>query len=365
MCDDELNDMEWTETDAMTDSAEPDADAGRVLLGVDLGTSRTAVMSSRGAKKMVPSVVGYPTDLIGVKLLGAPFVVGQKALDQRSFLELRYPVEDGVLREYSARDLEVARHLMTHMIEVVDTKPDDEICAVIGAPARASATNKALLLKLAQETVDMALVVSEPFMVAYGQGKLLNALVIDIGAGTVDICALKGSMPGPEDQVTLTKAGNFVDERLQALIREEFPNVQVNTHVACAIKEEHSFIGDRVGPINVEMRADGRPVTYDVSEQVRAACEALIPEIVENVGKLIQGFPPEDQDTVLKNIIVAGGGSRIRGIDSLITESLSDFGKAKVTPVREPTFDGCEGALKLARELPPKYWNQLGDVIGG
>ena len=72
MCDDELNDMEWTETDAMTDSAEPDADAGRVLLGVDLGTSRTAVMSSRGAKKMVPSVVGYPTDLIGVKLLGRP-----------------------------------------------------------------------------------------------------------------------------------------------------------------------------------------------------------------------------------------------------------------------------------------------------
>ena len=84
--------------------------------------------------------------------------------------------------------------------------------------------------------------------------------------------------------------------------------------MACAIKEEHSFVGDRVGPINVEMRADGRPVTYDVSEQVRAACEALIPEIVENVGKLIQGFPPEDQDTVLKNIIVAGGGSRIRGM---------------------------------------------------
>ena len=181
---------------------------------------------------MVRSVVGYPKDLIAVKLLGAPFVVGQEALEKRSFLDLRYPVEDGVLREYSARDLEVARHLIAHMIEVADTGPNDEICAIIGAPARASATNKALLLKVAQETMDMALVVSEPFMVAYGQGKLLNSIVVDIGAGTVDICSLKGSLPGPEGPGDADQGGEFRRRKASAMILEEYPNVQMNTHVA-------------------------------------------------------------------------------------------------------------------------------------
>ena len=71
----------------------------QLLLGIDLGTSRTAVMSDRGAKEMVRSVVGYAKDIISVKLLGAPCVIGETALDKRSFVNLHYPLEDGVIRE--------------------------------------------------------------------------------------------------------------------------------------------------------------------------------------------------------------------------------------------------------------------------
>ena len=340
------------------------ADKGkRLLLGIDLGTSRTAVMSSRGEKHMVRSVVGYPRDLIGVKLLGSPYVVGQEALDKRSYLDIRYPLEDGVLREYSERDIEVARHLLSHVIEVAKPKPNEEICAIIGVPARASGANKSLLLNIAQEMMDMALVISEPFMVAYGQGKLVNALVIDIGAGTVDLSALKGTLPEAEDQATLTRAGNFVDERLMALIEERYPEVQINTHVTCAIKEENSFVGDNGKSIKVELRADGKPGTYDVTDQVQAACESLVPEIIETAENLIRSFPPEHQSDVLKNIVMAGGGSRIKGLASFIAEKLSTFGEVQVTTVADSTFDGSAGALKLAQELPPDYWDQLGDLI--
>ena len=336
-----------------------------LLLGLDLGTSRTAVMSSRNGKQLIRSVVGYPRDLIGLKLLGKPYAVGQEALDNRSFLDMWFPLEDGVLREYGDRDLEVARHLITHIIESVTSgSGEDKVCAIIGVPARTSAANRARLLKVARDSVDLALVVSEPFMVAYGQSRLVNTLVIDIGAGTIDICALKGSIPGAEDQATIARAGNFVDERLQTLIREAYPDVQINQAAACAIKEKYSFVGEPPETIVVELRANGRPGEFDVTEQIRGACEALIPDIIENVELLVQAAAPEDQAVMLRNIVVAGGGSEIRGIDRRIAEGLSDYGEVVVTCVEGAIYAGAAGALKLAQELPPKYWDELGETTG-
>ena len=338
------------------------AKSNRLFLGIDLGTSHTAVTTSRGKKLLLKSVVGYPRDVIGLKLLGRPFVVGDEAYEMRSYLELRYPLQDGVLSELSDRDLQVARHLLTHIISQTDAAEDDEILAVIGVPARASGGNKSLLLKMAQEVVDTALVVSEPFMVAYGLDKLVNSIVIDIGAGTTDLCALKGTVPLPEDQVTLTKAGNYIDERLQNALIEKYPDLQINANVARSVKEAFSFVGNAPAPAIAEFRANGKPVQCDVTECVKVASESIMQDIIESIETLLPSFQPEYQKTVLKNIVVAGGGSRIRGIASYIEEKLRPYGEASVTCVGDPTFDGSRGALRLAEELPPQYWSQLGDV---
>ena len=47
-----------------------------LFLGIDFGTSRTAVISNRGFKSITPSVVGYPKDIIGIKFLGKAQVFG-------------------------------------------------------------------------------------------------------------------------------------------------------------------------------------------------------------------------------------------------------------------------------------------------
>ena len=347
----------------MSDNGEESGNKG-LFIGIDLGTSHTAIMSSKGDKFLLRSVVGYPKDVIGLKLLGRPYVVGDEAFEMRSYLDLRYPLQDGVLSETGERDLQVARHLLAHVIQLVNPEPGTPIYAVIGVPARASGANKGLLLKMAQELVHTALVVSEPFMVAYGLNKLVNSMVIDIGAGTTDICALKGMVPSPDDQVTMNKAGNYVDERLQTLLLERHPELQVNLNVACSVKEQFSFVGAVPEPAIADMRAGGKPVRVDVTEAVRSACEALMPEMIESIESLIKTFQPEYQQTVLKNLIVAGGGSRIRGIGAYLIDALRPYGEAQVTCVTDPTFDGCRGALRLCEELPPQYWRQLGDVSG-
>ena len=338
-------------------------DGEPLLLGFDLGTSWTAVMSNRGHKELIRSVVGYPKDMIGIKLLGAPYVVGEKAFEMRSFVDLRSPLRDGVIREYVERDLEVARHLVGHIINALSPRPDDEVCAIVGMPARATNVNKDLLTQVFLEFVDEVEVISEPFLVAYGQGALINNLIIDIGAGTIDLCALKGAMPGQNSQVTVSKGGDFIDEQLEAMIMELYPDVQMNTHVARAIKEKNGFVGTPDAQITADLRANGRPVSYDVTEAVGNACEMMVPGIIDGIEALIQSCPPEEQETMLKNIMIAGGGSQIKGIGPHIADKLKDYyGEVGVSCVDDPTYAVCTGALKLASELPPKYWEKLGSV---
>jgi rod shape-determining protein MreB and related proteins len=335
-----------------------------LFLGIDLGTSQTAIMSSQGANALIRSVVGYPKDIIGVRLLNGTKVVGEEALEKRSYMNLHYPLEDGVLKESSDRDTRAAKELLEHAISQVAPENRGRICGIIGVPARASITNKGQLLKMADELLDLSMVVSEPFMVAYGLNCLTNTIIIDIGAGTIDICAMKGTVPTPEDQVTILKAGNHIDEVLTAAITESYPDVQITQLLAKKIKEQYGHVGESLNEVVVNLRSGGRPKVVDVGREVRFACESILPDILENVEQLITVFDPEDQEDALKNIILAGGGGQIIGLRRALLDHLKDHGEVNVVRVDDPDFAGAAGALKLATELPPDYWTQVGDVIG-
>ncbi|MBF0472038.1 MAG: rod shape-determining protein [Gammaproteobacteria bacterium] len=332
-----------------------------LLIGIDLGTSRSAVVSNRGTRTVFESVVAYPKDLIGVRLLGATHVVGDEAL-QKPYLQLNYPLKDGVIQGRSEQERDAAQKLIEYAVSLAEPRDGDRVCAIIGVPANASKVNQDHVLEMALQVMDIAMVVSEPFMVAYGLDQLTDCLVIDIGAGTTDLCAMKGRLPQGDDQVSLIKAGNFIDDLLCSSITSRYPDIQMTTAIARRIKEEHAFVGEPKERVEVELREMGKPVTVDVTAEVRAACEAIVPEMVEQLEKLIRGFDPATQETAVSNIILGGGGSRIRGLGQMIADALSSYGDVKVSGVKDVIFTGAEGALKLANDLPPEYWDQIGNT---
>ncbi len=334
--------------------------SGQLLLGIDLGTSRTAVVSSRGYRHIIRSVVGYPKDIIGIKMLGKTQAFGDEALQKKSALVLYHPLEDGVIREGSERDYNAAFELLRHVVGLAAEGHEGKVSGIIGVPARASVLNKELLLRIASELLDTALVVSEPFMVAYYLNRLGNCIIIDIGAGTVDICAMKGTVPAPEDQVTLLKGGDYIDERLEAAIGQRYPEVQLTRNLVRTIKEEHAFVGEPDGPVTVTLRSQGKPAQYELTAELRLVCESIVPDIVEQLTTLIKGFDPEDQQDALDNIILAGGGSRIRGLPAMIADALREYGRIRVTVIDDPDYAGALGALRLATELPPEHWDKVG-----
>lgn len=332
----------------------------QLIIGIDLGTSRTAVMSNRGYKQITRSIVGYPKDIIGIKLLGKAQVFGDEALKNRSALTLYHPLEDGVIRDASERDYTAALELLKHVVHEAQQGDDVPVAGIIGVPSRASIMNKELLLQIANEVMTTALVVSEPFMVAYHLNKLNDAIIVDIGAGTVDICGVKGSVPTQKDQITTLKGGDYIDERLESAIQQKFYDVQITRNLVRVIKEQHAFVGEPSEPIKVTLRSDGKPAVYDITREIRSVCESIIPDIVENIISIMKGYDPENQIDVLQNIYLAGGGSNIKGIAGMVEKMLGDYGQVKVTCVSDPDFAGCSGALKLAMDLPAEHWDKIG-----
>lgn len=347
----------------MSKNSDNAGDGGVLYLGIDLGTSRTSVAASNGVRATMPSFVGYPKDVVSRKLLKKDVLYGDEAVAKRLSLNLYRPLEHGVLKvggDDQEGNTKAARDLLLEIVRLAQPRKDELIYAVIGAPAQASINSKGAILDVARESVDSAMLCSEPFAVAYGQDMLEDVLVIDIGAGTVDLCRMHGTMPEDADQLTMMTAGDHVDEELTRLIKEAYPEAQFTVQMIKEMKERHSTVAETIAPIVVKMPVNGKPTEFDVTEQIRAACLSIVPPIVEGLGKLVATFDPEFQHKLKGRVLLAGGGSQIKALDTAIEiEMHKILGEGKVMRIEEPMYGGANGALKIARDMPEEFWKKL------
>ena len=338
---------------------------GILYVGIDLGTSRTSVSASNGVRESMPSFVGYPKDAVSRKLLKKDVLFGDEALLKRLSLDLYRPLGDGVIKDGGGKaesdaNLRAARDLIGEIIRRAKPRKDELVYAVIGAPAQASLHNKEAILDVARQSVDSVMLCSEPFSVAYGLDWLDEALVIDIGAGTTDLCRMHGTMPEESDQITITYAGDYVDGQLMQLLAQSCKGASFSIQMVKTLKEKHSNVSNIVAPILVEFPVAGKPTQFDITADMLRACRAIIPPIVEGLGTLISTFDPEFQHRLKNRVLLAGGGSQIAGLDQAIeAEMLVRLGGGRVLRIDEPVYGGANGALKIAHDMPAEFWQQL------
>ena len=357
--------MTDTMPDSSADTPEAKKDHGVLYLGIDLGTSRTSVSASNGIRETIESFVGYPKDPVARKLLKKDVLFGLEAREKRLSLNLHRPLEHGVLKFNAdgSEDTDSRRAAMDLVKEIVrNARPrkDELVYAVIGVPAQAQINNKDAILQAARESVDSVMLCSEPFSVAYGLDMLEDVLVIDIGAGTVDLCRMHGTMPEESDQITMNTAGDFVDEELGKEIKKSYPDAQFTKQMLKDLKERNSTVDATTEPIMVQFPVNGKPTDFDITEEMRTACQRIVPPIVEGLGQLIGTFDPEFQEKLKNRVLLAGGGSQIKGLDRAITAEMHRIlGGGNVIRIEEPIYGGANGALKIAHDMPEEYWEQL------
>jgi rod shape-determining protein MreB len=330
-----------------------------LYIGIDFGTARTSISASNGIKNTIKSVVGWPKDVIARKFIKEPVLFGDEALKNRLALDIYRPLEKGVIKD-TAKDMEAAKELIKYAIEIAKGNGKyKKIYGVIGAPALTDHVNKQALTATAHEVLDAAMVVSEPFAVAYGLDKLNNALVVDIGAGTVDLCRMHGTLPTEEDEASLIKAGAFIDQQLYESIGKRYKGAQITLNMVQEWKEEHGFVGKADGNISVDFPLAGKTNSVDITNELRKACESIAPDILQVLKQMISSYDPEFQNDIRENVIIAGGCSQIRKLNSYIEDNMKSFGGGSVSVVDDAEFAGADGALKLAREMPEGYWEEI------
>jgi rod shape-determining protein MreB and related proteins len=331
-------------------------------VGIDLGTSRSAISASNGERFVVDSFVGWPLDMVAKKVLKRDVLIGAEAVANRTMLDLHRPLERGLLKEGSDKDVEAVRELLKHLLRLVGVNGHvraSDVRAVVGVPAAALRTNKQYLRNSMKGIVDSLLIVSEPFAVAYGLDALLHTMIIDIGAGTTDFCVMKGRYPTEEDQRTLTVAGDSIDTQLLKLVNERYPDANITIFMVREWKEKHSFVGDRNEKVVVTAPVKGVPTKLDITAEMRTACETLLAPVVETMLDLLARVEPEFQERVRQHVILSGGGGLIRGLPQALETALRSVGGGKVRYMDDPVFVGSDGGLALATDAPEGDWEKL------
>lgn len=335
------------------------SDTSILRVGIDLGTSRSAVAASNGKRRWVHSYVGWPRDFVARKMLKQDVLIGADAIEHRNSVNLIRPLEYGVIRNGTDTDEKAVRELISHLIALAQPKEGQKIYAAIGVPAEALRVNKLAIRNAVGEWADTLMLVSEPFAVAYRLGALNNTCIIDIGAGTIDFCVMHGTMPEEEDQRSLRTAGDHIDEQLFNLLSERFEKTPLSETFARELKEKHGSVSNASESIQVRVPIAGKFEMHDVTEEVWRACDSLVPTISETLIDLLSGYEPLLQERIRHNIYLAGGGSQIHGLAKAISSSLEEYGNFTITPIEDPLFSGAEGALSLAEDMPEEYWENM------
>lgn len=336
----------------------------KVSLGVDLGTSKTAIVTSDSRRICVPTAIGRPKDKVALRLLGRGKIFGEKLLDSPGSLEVtrplmgaswKYDFEKGEGADPSsvAADL---RDLLHYALQEIGLDKGDIAHCVIGSPACATFDSVNFVVSIGNEMTEQAIVVSEPFAVAYGIGKLADVIVVDIGAGTIDICPLSGTYPDSTTQATIPFGGDDVDHAIYEAVLEQYSGATCDLGEIRELKERYGTSST----VNATIAVAGRPQLVDLTKVVRSGCEALVTPIVDGVSKVLSQFNHRTQQRMLQKVVLSGGGSQTHGLDCRVEEKLrKHFGVANVKRVHDYVYAGAYGALKLAMDMPSENWQTI------
>lgn len=297
-------------------------------LGIDLGTSNTLVyVKGKGICIREPSVVARHKRSKQIIAIGkeAKRMLGKTP----GTIEAIRPLKDGVISDFDA-----TAAMLKHYIGIVHEQPKNSFLpniprpkVVVGIPSGVTeverrAVQEAAIMAGARE----AYLIEEPMAAAIGAKlpiqETSGSFICDIGGGTTEIAVL--SLGGIVVNRSIRIAGDEMDEAIQTFVRVKYGMLigdQTAESVKIAVGSAYPVgKGDRQTVVRGRDIETGLPRSLRMSEsEVREALSPVIQEIIEAVSETMEETPPELVGDILEHgIVLAGGGSLIRGIDKLI-----------------------------------------------
>lgn len=292
-------------------------------MGIDLGTANTLVhVKGRGIVLSEPSVVAIQRDTNEVLAVGeeAKQMIGRTP---GNVIAIR-PLKDGVIADY-----DVTQAMLKHFIsKALDKKSFVRPRVVIGVPSGVTEVEKRAVIDAAiQAGAREAYLIEEPMAAAIGAGLPVHEptgnMIVDIGGGTTEVAVI--SLGGIVTSRSIRVGGDEMDEAIIQYVKKTY-NLMIGERTAEEIK---MTIGTAIEPTyNEAMDIRGRdlvsglPKTLSLkASEVQVALSEPISSIIEAVKITLEKTPPElAADIMDRGIVMAGGGSLLRDLDTLISK---------------------------------------------
>lgn len=292
-------------------------------IGIDLGTANTLVyVKGRGIVINEPSVVAVNQRTGQILAIGreAKKMVGKTP----SHIVATRPLVDGVVS-----DFEVTQQMLRYFINKV-TKDGFSFLRrprlLIGIPSGVTEVEKRAVIEAGLSAgARQVFLIDEPMAAAIGARlPVVDAggnMVVDIGGGTTEIAVI--SLGGVVISRSLRVAGDEMNEDIVRHSRDEF-NILIGEKTAeeakIAIGNAYQQRERLTFPLRGRDLVSGLPKEVIMNDDhMREALSRSIRIIVNNIKTIVEETPPELlADVMQRGIILAGGGSLIRGLDKLI-----------------------------------------------
>ncbi|MFP4329870.1 MAG: rod shape-determining protein [Alkalispirochaetaceae bacterium] len=290
-------------------------------IGIDLGTCNTLVyIKGKGIVASEPSVVAVER---GTKKVVA---VGEEARRMLwktpgDIIAIR-PLRDGVIA-----DLETTEKMIRYFIsKVLQRRWFVKPRMVIGVPSCITDVEKRAVIESAEKAGAREVrVIEESLAAAIGANipifEPAGHMVCDIGGGTSEISVI--SLGGMVVTNAIRLGGDEFDEAIMKHVRTVH-NLIIGEGTAEELKKK---IGNAAADKKIEKMEikgtdaiTGLPRRLEIdSVEVREALQEPITAIVEEIKRTLGQTPPElAADIVERGIVLTGGGSLLKGLDTLI-----------------------------------------------
>jgi rod shape-determining protein MreB and related proteins len=261
------------------------------------------------------------------------------------------PLKDGVIA-----DFDVTEKMLRYFIQKVHrrsflAKPRCVVCVPSGITGvEQRAVEEATISAGARS----AFIIEEPMAAAIGAGLPVHEptgnMIVDIGGGTTEVAVV--SLGGIVTSQSIRIGGDELDESIINYVKKEY-SLMLGERTSEEIKMAIASAFPMPDETNAEIRGrdlvTGLPKTIVISaEEIRRAIEEPVNQIVDAVKNTLDKCPPElAADIMDKGIVLAGGGSLLKGLD----ERLKHETGMPIHIAEDPLFAVAIGSGKCLEEF--------------
>ncbi len=290
-------------------------------MGMDLGTANTLIyLKGKGIIASEPSVVAINRNTREVLAVGneAKKMLGRTPGD---IIAIR-PLKDGVIA-----DFDITQAMIKYFIaKVLKRKGIIGPRVIVGVPSGCTGVEKrAVTDATIQAGAREAYLIEEPMAAAIGAGLPVQEptgnMIVDIGGGTTEVAVI--SLEGIVSSRSIRVGGDEMDESIVQHVKRTY-NLMIGERTAEELKIQIGSAYPQEEKETMDVRGrdlvTGLPKTITItSEEILKALSEPVGAIVEGVKQTLENTPPElASDIMDRGIVMAGGGSLLKGFNTLL-----------------------------------------------